>query len=247
MDKYLSGLYGSCSIINWITNNKGKHFLDMVTMSDIAYTVAVIKNSYKEGDEEHGIDNDGEGEEQEVYRRPQKKVKMKFTNRVGKKRQCNMSRWSNDGIHFYNSVRASWRALSQDTTWTTFEEEWAAYKDKTNFSHSSTKKKDEHEEPEDDYYYDGGEQCPDLPLWDKFVLLDGDEDFTDERLSSKRMREDLNQDGDESDCLSLLGDDDGEHGEHQAWMPRVSLNSDGDSNGDNDGEGDGDSDGDVAV
>ncbi len=86
-DKYVSGLYGSRSIINWITKNKGKHFLDMVTMSDIAYTVAVIENSYEAWDEEHGIDNnDGEGEEQEVYPRPQKKVKTKFTNRVGKKR-----------------------------------------------------------------------------------------------------------------------------------------------------------------
>jgi len=38
------------------------------------------------------------------------------------------------------------------------------------------------------------------------------------------MREDLiNQDGDESDFSSLLGDDDGEH---QARMPWVSLNGD---------------------
>ena len=139
--------------------------------------------------------------------------------------------WSTDGIHFYNSVRESWWALSKDTTWTILEEEWAAYEDKTNFGHSSRRKKNEHEEPEDDYY-DGGDQCPDLPLWDKFVLLDGDEDFMDKQPSSKRMRKDLNQDGDESDCSSLLGDDDGEHGEHQARMPRVSLNGDGDGDGD---------------
>ena len=70
MDKYVTGLYGSRSIINWIAKNKGKHFLHMVTMSDIAYTVAVIENSYEAWDEEHGIDNAGEGEEQEVYQRP---------------------------------------------------------------------------------------------------------------------------------------------------------------------------------
>jgi hypothetical protein len=45
MDKYMSGLCGSHSIINWISKNKGRHFLDMVTMSDIACTVAVIENS----------------------------------------------------------------------------------------------------------------------------------------------------------------------------------------------------------
>jgi len=157
-----------------------------------------------------------------------------------------MSGWSNDGIHFYDSVRASWRALSQDTTWTILEEEWAAYEDETNFGHSSRRKKEAHEEPEDEDYYDGGEQCPDLPLWDKFVLLDGDEDFMDERGCSKRMRKKHNQDGDESDCSSDSEDDDGEH---QARMPRVSLNGDGDSDGDGDGDeyGDSDCDGDVAV
>jgi len=91
MDKYVSGLYGSRSIINWKTKNKGKHFLDMVTMSNIAYTVAVVENSCEAWNEEHGIENAGEGEEQELYQRPQKTVKTKFTNRVGKKRQCNMS------------------------------------------------------------------------------------------------------------------------------------------------------------
>ncbi len=45
----------------------------MVTMSDTAYTVAVIENSYEAWDEEQGIDNAGEGEEQDVYQRPQKK------------------------------------------------------------------------------------------------------------------------------------------------------------------------------
>jgi len=152
MDKYVSGLYGSRSIIKWITKNKGKYFLDMVTMSDIAYTVlAVIENSYEAWDEEHDIQNAGEGEEPEVYRRPQKTVKTKFTNRVGKKRQCNMSGWSTDGIQFSNRVHECWRDLSKDFTWTTLEEEWAAYEDKTNFGHSSRRKKNEHKEPEDDY------------------------------------------------------------------------------------------------
>lgn len=226
MDKYVTGLYGSRSIINWITKNKGKHFLDMVTMSDIAYTVAVIENSYAAWDEEHEINNAERHEQQEeVYRRPQKTVKTKFTNRVGKKRQCNMSGWSADGIQFYNKVRDSWRALSLDQsnpTWSMLEEEWATYEDKTNFGRSSRRKKNEHEEPEDDYYDGGDHDCQDL--WDKFVLLDGDEDFMDERPSwNKRRREDLSSydNDDESDSLSLLEEDDDED---LGQLPRVSLN-----------------------
>ena len=99
----------------------------MVTMSDIAYTLAVIENSYEAWDEEHGMNKPGEGDGQVVYQRPQKMVKTKFTNRVGKKRQCNMSGWNNDGIHFYNGVIARWRLLLEDTAWTTLEEEWKLY------------------------------------------------------------------------------------------------------------------------
>ena len=77
-----------------------------------------------------------------------------------------------------------------------------------------------------------------------FVLLDGDEDFMDEQGCSKRMRKKLNQDGDESDCLSDSEDDDGER---QAQMPRVSLNGDGDGDEYGDEYGDSDCDGDVAV
>ena len=111
------------------------------------------------------------------------------------------------------------------------------YEEKTNFGHSSRRKKVEHKKLEDNYLYDGGDQCPDLPLWDKFVLLDGDEDFMDERPSSKRMREDLiNQDGDEFDDLpSLQGDDYEVYG---ARLPWVSLNGDVDSDSDGDGYGD---------
>ena len=115
----------------------------LLTRLNEKYTVAVIEYSYEAWDEEHDIQNAGEGEEPEVYRRPQKTVKTKFTNRVGKR--------STDGIEFFNRVRGSWRDLSKDSTWTMLEEEWAAYEDKTNFGHSSRRKKNEHEEPKDDY------------------------------------------------------------------------------------------------
>jgi hypothetical protein len=115
--------------------------------------------------------------------------------------------------------------LSQDQsnpTWSMLEEEWAVYEDKTNFGHSSRRKKNEHDRPEDDYCVGG--HCTELPLWDKFVLLDGDEDFVDERPSwNKRMRKDLSsyEDDDESESSSVVEKDDGEQ---LSRLPRVSLN-----------------------
>ena len=238
MDKYVAGLYGTRSIVNWITKSKGKNFLDMVTMSNIAYTLAVIENSYEAWDEEHaGMNQTGEGEEQVVCQRPQKMVKTKFTNRVGKKRQCNMSGWNNDGILFYNGVVARWRALLEDTAWTLLEEEWKSYENKTTFGHSSRRMKDEQNELDDEYNYDGDEKCPDLPLLDKFVLLEGDEDFVDERPTAKKMREtQINHDGDGFDDDYLLSMLEYDSGENRAQTPRASPNGDDDS--DSDGIGD---------
>jgi hypothetical protein len=59
----MSGIYGTCSIITWVTKNKGRQFLDMVTMLDISYTVVVIENSYEALDAEHKENAKGEEED----------------------------------------------------------------------------------------------------------------------------------------------------------------------------------------
>ena len=132
-----------------------------------------------------------------------------------------MSGWSADGIQFYTKVRDTWRALSQDpgnTTWRMLEEEWATYEDKTNFGHSSRRKKNEEPNPEDDIFYDGGVHYQEHQLWEQFVLLDGDEDFMNERSDKRTRVGDMTsvtsdrEDDDESDISSGLEDDEGGRG-----------------------------------
>ena len=107
------------------------------------------------------------------------------------------------------------------------------YENKTTFGHSSRRTKDEQNEPDDENNYDGYEKCPDLPLLDKFVLLEGDEDFVDERPTAKKMREtQINHDGyefDDDDLLSVLGY---ESGDNLVQTPRASPNGDDDSDSD---------------
>ncbi len=43
---YVSRLYGVQTIQAWLNKNKGLHFFQMFTMSDVAYTLAVIDNGY---------------------------------------------------------------------------------------------------------------------------------------------------------------------------------------------------------
>jgi hypothetical protein len=37
----------------WLSKKKGSTFFDLMTMSDIAYTVAVLENSYEVWDQEY--------------------------------------------------------------------------------------------------------------------------------------------------------------------------------------------------
>jgi hypothetical protein len=45
--KYVTRLYGSHHITLWVAKNKNRTIFDLVTMSDLAYTVAVNKNGHE--------------------------------------------------------------------------------------------------------------------------------------------------------------------------------------------------------
>jgi hypothetical protein len=47
IDKYVTRLYGSRHIQLWAAKNQNKTILDLIKMSDLAYTVAVTENSHE--------------------------------------------------------------------------------------------------------------------------------------------------------------------------------------------------------
>ncbi len=49
--KFVSRLYGTRTIAKWMSKKKGASFFDMITMSDKAYTIAVVENSYEYWDQ----------------------------------------------------------------------------------------------------------------------------------------------------------------------------------------------------
>jgi hypothetical protein len=51
--KFVSRIYGICTINMSLSKKKGSTFFDLVTMFDIAYAVAVLENSYEVWDEEY--------------------------------------------------------------------------------------------------------------------------------------------------------------------------------------------------
>ncbi len=49
--KFVSRLYGTRTIAKWMSKKKDSSFFDMITMLDIAYTIAVAENSYEYWDQ----------------------------------------------------------------------------------------------------------------------------------------------------------------------------------------------------
>ena len=102
IDEYATRLYGTRTVSAWFTKNKGKTIFDLVMMSNIAYTVAVIENGRdKWGESKNGSDGDEESPK-----------KPKFTQRGGIKGQYTTTGWSQEGIEFYNKVWEEWKKLS---------------------------------------------------------------------------------------------------------------------------------------
>ena len=99
---------------------------------------------------------------------------------------------------------------------------WATCKEKTNFGHSRRRKKIIHEETEENFD-EGGEDCPPLPVWGtQFCVLDGDEEFVDDRPTLKRMRQECADD----DSYGLLSDNEEEYlecGQRGGHPARVSM------------------------
>ncbi len=93
IDKYVTRMYGSRHITLWAAKNKNRTIFDLVTMSDLAYTVAVIKNGHKIQEQlnetQNSFGEEGQqgwgGEDLESLT----KKTPKFTKKVWKKREYN--------------------------------------------------------------------------------------------------------------------------------------------------------------
>jgi hypothetical protein len=95
IDKYVARLHGSHHIQLWAAKNQIKTIFDLIKMSDLAYTVAVIENSHEiwEQCNEGGSVSSKIGRER--WERDQEELSTKktpkFTKRAWKKREYNIS------------------------------------------------------------------------------------------------------------------------------------------------------------
>lgn len=118
--------YGQSKITKWVEKHPGKTVLDMITVSDIAYSVVVIDNSSKVWEQQEHIKT-LDDEEQEKFKNPKllpareraeyAKVLPKYTQRKGKKAGYLASGWNNDGRLKYKDVKKNWDMLYEIDDW----------------------------------------------------------------------------------------------------------------------------------
>jgi hypothetical protein len=143
--RFISRIYGIRMINTWLSNKKGPTFFDLMTISDIAYTVTVLENSYEVWGQEYEkkrmswID-------WEMYKESEDYTvkKLKCTNWKNKKREYCNSGWCKDGIKFYNEVRKRWRDIAFTNNhgiWSNLEEAWAKYAEENDFQNIYSQKK----------------------------------------------------------------------------------------------------------
>ena len=144
VSKFVSRIYGMRMINAWLSKKKGSTFFDLMTISDFAYTVAVLENSYEVWNQEFKQEQmsktdweDYMNSEDYIKKRP------KFTGRKGKKREYCDSGWSKEGIGFFNDVRQRWKKMSSQNmanAWSDLEQEWAVYAEDNNFGNMYARK-----------------------------------------------------------------------------------------------------------
>ena len=144
VSKFVSRIYGISMINAWLSKKKGSTFFNLMTISDFAYTVAVLENSYEVWNQEFKQEQTSKTEwEDYMNSKDYMKKTPKFTGQEGKKREYCNSGWSKAGIDFFNDVRQRWRKLSSQNTlnlWSELEEGWAEYAEDNNFGNTYTRK-----------------------------------------------------------------------------------------------------------
>jgi hypothetical protein len=89
--KFVSRMNGICMINTSLRKKKGSTFFDLMTISDFAYTVAVLENSYEVWDQEYKKKRMSRTD-CELYKESEDYTvkKPKYTDQKGKKRDyCN--------------------------------------------------------------------------------------------------------------------------------------------------------------
>ena len=135
--KYVKYLHGENTIKKFVDREKGRTFLDMITPSDVAYSISLIKNSQDVWKESNKISKMPE-EVQKKYKDKKnedfvKKEEPLFTKGSGQKREFGRVMWNEVGTDFLANAQKEWiKSFNQEEVCTLLEKAWESYSMETN-------------------------------------------------------------------------------------------------------------------
>lgn len=94
-----------------LRNNPGKSFLDVIGPSDVAYIIALLKNSIDVWKYERGGDDTEDNDETTDQDSPKSVPKPLFTRGERVKRKFGKTAWSDEGMEYYKSALQAWKKM----------------------------------------------------------------------------------------------------------------------------------------
>ncbi len=94
--RYVQKAHSDGAIKSELRNNEGLLFIDIISLSDIAFVISVIKNGWDVWDQKIRMKELGAA----VHGKREVKVRPLFTERTGKKKEQSKSLWSDEGMNF---------------------------------------------------------------------------------------------------------------------------------------------------
>lgn len=110
--KYVRKTHSDCEIKRELKNNEGMSFVDMITPSDIAFVISIIKNSRHVWDQTMKMTSTAFNANVEN----EKKLRPLFTEGIGKKKEQGKSLWSAKGIKYFKRAERKWKKIYQNET-----------------------------------------------------------------------------------------------------------------------------------
>ena len=94
-------------ICNTMKINRGTSFIDIIRPNDIAYVIAIFKNSKDMWDQDIRMRELG----QAAMGNPEKKLKPVFTSGFGQKRIQGKILWNKDSMRYFQNAEEKWKKI----------------------------------------------------------------------------------------------------------------------------------------
>jgi hypothetical protein len=108
--RYVRKAHSDSAIKSELRNNEGLLFVDIISPSDIAFVISVIKNGRDVWDQKIRMKELGAA----VHGKREVKVRPLFTEGTGKKKEQGKSLWSDEEMKYYKHAKKTWKKVNKN-------------------------------------------------------------------------------------------------------------------------------------